>query len=165
MRYTPLLAAAALALVATPAPAQPVTLTPQQVAQIFCISRIGNDMAPVEGLLTVGLRSAIADAELRNASIGQERPGDKPPLGDGIPWQAMPDRADQCRPGPVAFMMDAANVGIDYSFRAYPEADFSDTLALRLVDNPAGTRVCRIDNILYAGNGDLQATLADAFLD
>jgi hypothetical protein len=159
------LVAAALALSAGSALAQPITLTPQQIGQVFCIARLGNDMAPVEGLLTAGLTAAIADAEMKNDVIQKAHPDEKPPLGDGLPWQAFPDYADQCRPGAVTFMMDEAHIAIDYAFKDYPDADFSDTLALKLVDDPFGTRVWRIDNVVYAGDGDLRTALTAAFLD
>ena len=164
MRNIPLLAAA-LAILATPTLAQPITLTPQQVGQIFCIARLGNDMAPVEGLLTAGLAAAIADAEARNELIQKAHPDEKPPLGDGIPWQAVPDYADQCRPGNVIFMMDEARIGIDYAFTSYPDANFTDTLTLKLVEDELGTKVWRIDNIAYANDGDLRTALSSAFLE
>ncbi len=151
---------------ATPTLAQPITLTPQQIGQIFCLSRLGNDMAPVTGLLTVGLTSEIAKALEKNDAIQQANLDEKPPLGDGIPWQAHPDYADQCQPGNVNFMMDEARVRIDYAFKAYPDANFTDTLALKLIDDPSiGARIWRIDNIAYATDGDLRAVLASAFLD
>lgn len=163
MRTILVLAAVALA---TPALAQPITLTPQQIGQIFCISRLGNDMAPVQGLLTTGLTSEIANALERNELIQKAHADEKPPLGDGIPWQAYPDHADQCQPGNVIFMMDEARVRIDYAFRDYPDAAFSDTLALRLIeDRSLGARIWRIDNIAYATSGDLREMLASAFLD
>ena len=62
-------------------------------------------------------------------------------------------------------MMDEAHIAIDYAFKDYPDADFSDTLALKLVDDPFGTRVWRIDNVVYAGDGDLRTALTTSFLD
>lgn len=151
---------------ATPTLAQPITLTPQQIGQIFCLSRLGNDMAPVNGLLTAGLTDEIADALARNDEIQKAHLDEKPPLGDGIPWQAYPDYADQCQPGSVNFMMDEARIRIDYAFKDYPDANFTDTLALKLIDDSTlGARIWRIDNISYATDGDLRAVLASAFLD
>ncbi|MBN9310796.1 hypothetical protein [Devosia sp.] len=148
-----------------PAAAQPVTLTPQQVGQIFCIARLGNDMAPVGGLLTADLAATISAAEARNEEVRRGHPDEKPPLGDGIPWQAFPDYADQCEAGKVTFMMDEARVALDYAFTTYPDAGFTDTLSLRLVEDPLGTRVWRIDDIAYANGANLRAALASAFLD
>ena len=93
--------AAALCLFATPSFAQMVTISPEQIGEIFCISRLGNDMAPVDGLLTAELTAAIADAEAKNDAIQQAHPDEKPPLGDGIPWQAFPDYASECKFGAV----------------------------------------------------------------
>lgn len=153
-------------LAAAPALAQPANLTPRQIGEIFCAARAGNDMMPVTALLSDTLTTAIADAEAQNEVIARARPDEKPPLGDGIPWQAYPDYADRCAPGEVTFMMDEAIVPIAYSFTAYPDADFTDTLKLRLIDDPAlGGRIWRIDDVAYATDGDLRTTLASAFLD
>lgn len=163
MRTALFLTAIALA---TPAFAQPITLTPQQIGQVFCISRLGNDMAPVEGLLTAGLTAEIADAMAKNDAMQAAAPNDKPPLGDGIPWQAYPDYADQCQPGAVTFMMDEAHIRIDYGFKDYPDGNFTDTLSLKLIDDPTiNARVWRIDNIAYATDGDLRTVLTSAFAD
>lgn len=153
-------------LAAAPALAQPANLTPRQIGEIFCTARTGNDMMPVTALLSEALTTAIADAEAQNEVIAKARPDEKPPLGDGIPWQAYPDYADHCAPGEVTFMMDEAIVPIGYSFTAYPDANFTDMLKLRLIDDPAlGGRIWRIDDIAYATDGDLRTTLASAFLD
>ena len=153
-------------LAAAPALAQPANLTPRQIGEIFCAARTGNDMMPVTALLSETLTTAIADAEAQNEVIAKARPDEKPPLGDGIPWQAYPDYADRCAPGEVTFMMDEAIVPIAYSFTAYPDANFTDTLKLKLIDDPAlGGRVWRIDDIAYATDGELRTTLVSAFLD
>lgn len=155
----------ALALTSLPATAQMVTVSPAQVGQIFCIARLGNDMAPVRGLLTDTLAQAIAAAEKKNAAWAAKNPGEKPPLGDGIPWQAYPDYAPQCAPGNVAAGPGTASVEIGYTFPDALEASFTDTLHLRQVEGPvAGSPVWRIDNIGYAhGGGDLRSFLATTF--
>lgn len=150
---------------ATPAPAQePVIITPEQVGQIFCIARTGNDMAPVEGLKSQDLRIAIEVAEQQNAVWEEANPGEKPPLGDGIPWQTAPDYADTCTVGPVTYEMDRATVRIDYAFTQYPQANFSDRLALKLETLMEGDSPrWRIDNVVYADDGDLRTVLLGAF--
>jgi hypothetical protein len=167
MRFTLAASVAAIALGAAPAAAQDmVTLTPAQIGQIFCLSRVGNDMAPVSGLLTAGLRDAIVEAEAKNTAYEAANPGDKPPLGDGIPWQTAPDYAATCTPGDVTFKMDEADVKIAYGFPDYPDANFTDTLQLRLVDDPVtDARLWRIDNVGYAEDGDLRTMLASIFMD
>ncbi len=151
-------------LAALPVRADPVTLAPEQLGQIFCISRVGNDMAPVAGLMTPELASAIAEAEAADAAWSAANPGDKPPLGDGIPWQSAPDYAAVCTAGPATLMMDEASVPITYAFPEWPEAGFTDYLQLRLVGSPDGLRVWRIDNLAYAAEGDLRTALRLAFI-
>lgn len=156
--------AAAVTLLATPAFAQMVTISPTQVGEIFCIARLGNDMGPVLGLMTSELTTAIVAAKEKNDAIQQAHPDEKPPLGDGIPWQAFPDYADQCKPGAVTLMQDEASVAIDYAFKDYPDANFTDTLKLTLVDDPmTDGKLWRIDNIAYSNEGDLRTVLVSAF--
>lgn len=157
----------ALAL-SSPAPAQdgPILLSPQAIGHIFCLARIGNDMAPVTGLLTPGLEAVIAEAEARNDAIAAAHPDDKPPLGDGIPWQSWPDYAATCTVGTVIVSDTTSTVTIDYGFPDAPDADFTDTLMLAAVPDPLiSASRWRIDNIAYAVGGDLQAALAGAFAD
>lgn len=159
-------AIAALALLAwTPAAAQSPGLAPEQLGQIFCISRVASDTGPIEGLLTADLKAVLAAAEADNAEIAAQYPDDKPPLGDGIPWQAWPDYAANCESGQAELMKDQARVAISYDFPETPHADYTDYLWLRLVDEPVtGQRVWRIDNLAYATDGDLRAVLASAFV-
>jgi len=158
------LASLALALTTLPAAAQMVTLSPAQIGQVFCISRLGNDMAPVQGLLTPDLTQAIADAEKSNAAWATANPGDKPPLGDGIPWQTYQDYAPECTVGPVDPVMDEALVEIVYAFPESPDANFIDKLHLVEVEDPTQSEpVWRIDNVEYSEGGDLRAALVSAF--
>ena len=156
--------AAALCLLATPSLAQMVTISPEQVGEIFCISRVGNDMAPVQGLLTAELTAAIAEAEAKNDAIQKAHPDEKPPLGDGIPWQAFPDYAAQCTVGEVTLEADRAVVDIAYGFPEYPDANFTDHLQLILVAQPnLPEPLWRIENLGYATEGDLRSVLVSAF--
>lgn len=166
MHRSPLLAGACLALLAAaPAIAPSPGLTPEQLGQIFCLSRVASDTGPIEGLLTADLKTAIAEAEARNAEIAAQHPDEKPPLGDGIPWQAWPDYAAKCEAGPAELMMDEARIAISYDFPETPHAEYTDHLLLRLIDEPVtGQRVWRIDNLAYATDGDLRTALASAFM-
>ena len=156
--------AATLCLVATPSFAQMVSISPEQIGEVFCIARLGNDMAPVQGLLTTGLAAAITEADAKNDAIQKAHPDEKPPLGDGIPWQDAPDYAAQCTVGEVTLMQDEAAVAIAYGFPEYPEADFTDHLKLKLVDAPTvGAKVWRIDDLTYADARHLRAVLIDVF--
>ncbi len=155
-------AAAVLLSLASPASAQMIALTPGQIGDIFCIARLGNDMAPVEGLLTDGLRDAIAAAQVVSDTIARQHPDEKPPLGDGIPWQAFPDYAPHCEAGPAILQMDESRVTVSYIFPDSPGAGFADTLVLRLVPlaaQPDG-KVWRIDDVEYATEPSLRGILA-----
>ena len=155
-------AAAVLLVLAGSASAQTIALTPEQIGQIFCMARVGDDMAPVKGLLTDDLRDAIAAAEAISDEIGLLHPDEKPPLGDGIPWQAFPDYAPQCEAGPAILQMDESRVKVSYVFPQYPRAAYADTLVLRLVvlDELSGRKVWRIDDIEYATEPSLRGVLA-----
>ena len=158
------LAGIALALTIAPASAQMHTLSPEDVGGIFCISRIGNDMGPVQGLLTTGLAQAIATAEQKDADWAAANPGDKPPLGDGIPWQAWPDYAPECTVGLIGPSKGEAWVDITYTFPDTPEASFTDRLHLVEVERPThATGAWRIDNVEYAEGSDLRTVLKEAF--
>jgi hypothetical protein len=154
---------------ATPAPvlAQdgPVLLSPAAIGPIFCLARTGNDMAPVEGLLTEGLALAIREAEEKSAAIEAQNPGEKPPLGDGVPWQTFPDYAPVCEVGAANPGGTTATVVLDYRFPDAPSADFSDVLILRAVEDPMiQAPRWRIDDIAYAaGAGDLRTSLEGLF--
>ncbi len=164
MYRTVAFACIALALGSAPAFAQMRTLSPEDVGGIFCISRIGNDMAPVQGLLTPGLAQAIADAEQKDLEWAIANPGEKPPLGDGIPWQATADHAPECTVGLVGPSQGEAWVEITYSFPAAPDATFTDRLHLIEVDRPTySVGAWRIDNIVYPDGDDLRAVLISAF--
>lgn len=155
-----------LALTTLPAAAQMATISPAQIGWIFCIARLGNDMAPVQGLLTPALSQAIADAEKKDADWAAKNPGEKPPLGDGIPWQAFPDYAPHCAVGIAEALKAEAWVDLNYGFPDAPDADFTDRLHLLQVEGEFGATHWRIDNIEYASDGgDLRSTLVSAFED
>jgi hypothetical protein len=161
--FLALLITSSLAILPTAADDSMVTLEPEQIGQIFCLSRTGNDEGPIEGLLTPDLDALIADAWTRSDAWEAANPGEKPPLGDGVPWQAWPDYAPTCTVGAVTLMKTDAKVEIAYGFED-ASANFTDTLLLKRVDMPDyGTAFWRIDNIAYATGGDLRAALAGAF--
>jgi hypothetical protein len=150
---------------AVPAAAQDAGLTPEQLGEIFCISRLAGDLGALEGLMTVGLEQAIADAEAQNSAIAAASPDEKPPLGDGIPWAAYPDRPSSCAIGEPQWMMDEARLEITYEFDNAPDAGFSDTLLLQLVERTNAPKAWRIDNVAFANGGDLRTALLSAFMN
>lgn len=138
--------------------------TPEGLGEIFCAARVSGDMAPVEALATAELTEAIATAEAQKEAWEKANPGDKPPLGDGIPWQSWPDYAAECVVDQISFEMDQARVWIEYRFPEEPDASFRDVLDLKLVD-AGGARQWRLDNVSYATDGDLRTVLVSVFMD
>lgn len=159
------LALVVLPLFAAPVQAEMATVTPAQIGEIFCISRLGNDDGILAGLLTDELRTLIAYSEARNDTIAAAAPDEKPPLGDGIPWGSFPDYAPECSVGSVAIEGESARVVVDYSFPAEPSADYSDTLHLKLAPHPydPATGIWRLDDVAYTVDGTLRQALAGAF--
>src|SRR6185312_9010311 len=94
---------------------QMVVLKANQIGQIFCLSRTGNDEAVIAGILTADLQKAIKVAEQKDDDWAKKNPGEKPPLGDGIGWQSSPDYADKCEIGLVTLSKTDAKVEIKYS--------------------------------------------------
>ncbi|WP_421759287.1 hypothetical protein [Devosia sp.] len=164
MRIAPIPVLLFVGLFTLPAAAEPLLVTPAQIGEAFCLSRLTGDTGPITGLLTPELTVAIADAEAKNDTIQKQAPDEKPPLGDGIPWQSWTDYADKCTVGAVTLMQNEAKVAIDYAFTEYPEANFTDTLELRLIPGPYDNTLWRLDNIAYATDSDLKTVLISAFL-
>jgi len=143
---------------------QMVVLKAAQIGQIFCLSRLGNDEAVIAGILTQSLRQAIADAEAKDADYAKKNPDEKPPLGDGIPWQSSPDYAAKCETGLVTLSKTDAKVEIKYGFPDAPGANFTDTLILRkLPIDGMDVGYWRIDDVLYPDGTDLRKSLISAF--
>jgi hypothetical protein len=159
-------AVAPVSLLAAPTEAagQMVVLKAAQIGQIFCLSRLGNDEAVISGILTNGLKQAIADAEKKDGAYAKKHPGEEPPLGDGVPWQSSPDYAPRCDVGLVSLSKTDARVEIKYGFPDTPAASFSDTLTLKKIPI-AGMDVgyWRIDNVLYPDGTTLRKALLGAF--
>jgi hypothetical protein len=139
-------------------------LKPEQIGQIFCLSRTGNDEAVIQGVMTPELTTAIADAVAKNDVWETANPGEKPPLGDGLPWSTWTDYAPDCTVGLVTLMKTDAKVEIAYGFPDQPDGNYTDTLLLKKVDMAdVQTSFWRIDNVAYAGGGDFRAQLLTAF--
>src|SRR5690606_36425239 len=99
-----------------PAQAQQTSLDPDQIGQIFCLSSPGHHMAAVEGLLSYELNQLVQEAWEKNAAFEEANPGDKPPLGDGLPWRTWPDYADGCTVDDSLVERESADVLINYTF-------------------------------------------------
>ncbi len=117
---------------------------PSGIAQEFCSAVQSGNQAAIESLLSPSLLRAVQRAQRHSDAIQKSKPKEKPPLGDGIPYQSYPDRADRCEAG---LKITSAIQEIRYLFAAYPDADWTDRIVL--VKNKDGAAQ-KIDDILYA---------------
>ncbi|MFI0849452.1 hypothetical protein [Mesorhizobium sp. IMUNJ 23232] len=160
MRFCLLAASVALTLFAMPARAD----TAAGVATAFCATRTALDEARLKPLLTPSLLAVIAEAEERNRIIAEATPDEKPPFGDGIPYQSFPDRPDTCEPGAPVERAGRTEVAIAYGFAKTPRANWTDTLILISAEGQA-----LIDDIRFRESADgsgaltLREILHDAF--
>lgn len=143
---------------------QMVVLKAAQIGQIFCLSRTGNDEAVISGILTDDLAKAIKVAEEKDADWAKKNPDEEPPLGDGLGWQSSPDYADQCEVGLLTLSKKDAKVEIKYSFKDYPDGNYTDTLILKKVPiDGMDVGYWRIDDVIYPDGSDLKQGLITAF--
>jgi hypothetical protein len=153
-----------LLLAALPAQAEMVTLEPEQIGQIFCIASLGNDMAPVEALLSNDLQTLVVEAWEKNAAFEAANPGEKPPLGDGLPWRTWTDYADGCTVGEALAEREMATVVINYTFSEAPDANYSNELILRpAIFADGAPLVWRIDDIDLGDGHTMRSSIAGAF--
>ena len=138
--------------------------TPAEIAAAFCATRLVGDDEEVRALLTPSLLAAIGEAEDRNLAAMEAAPDEKPPFGDGIPYQSFPDLPDGCAAGAESPTGEAVRIAVDLSFRDAPTAGWRDTLLLVPADG-----VYRIDDIEFRGAPDgsdaptLRQILREAF--
>ena len=137
---------------------------PKDIAVAFCAARLRNDEAATFKLLSASLLKVITEAEARNKTIADAQPDEKPPFGDGIPYQSFQDQASDCQVGDIADVSGHKEVDVKYSIAGSPGADWTDRL--EIVADPDGWR---IDDILFVevakGVSDqgLRRVLFDAF--
>ena len=102
-------------------------------------------------LMTPSLLKVIAEAKARNDVIAKATPDEKPPFGDGIPYQSFPDAAPGCEAGEVVEKPGRTEAEVTYRFPDTPNADWTDRLKLV----PEGDKLL-VDDILFANvaNGE-----------
>jgi len=143
---------------------QMVVLKANQIGQIFCLSRTGNDEAVIAGILTADLQKAIKLAEQKDDDWAKKNPGEKPPLGDGIGWQSSPDYGDTCEVGLITLSKTDAKVEIKYTFKDYPDGSYTDVLILKKVPiDGMDVGYWRIDDVIYPDGSDMKQLLITAF--
>lgn len=125
--------------------------SPNDVAREFCkfIDSSRRDIfAPhFKPLATTSLLKAIRKAEDKNSIIAKTYPNEKPPLGDGIPYQSYQDHAPFCRVDDVSYQRRKGEAIIAYIFPDTPEANWTDRLKLKNING-----VWQIDDILYGSD-------------
>lgn len=137
---------------------------PAEIAGAFCVTRLAGDDEGVRTLLSPSLLAAIMEAEDRNLAAMQAAPDEKPPFGDGIPYQSFPDLPDGCVVGAVGPAGETVRIEVGLSFRQAPAAGWHDTLMLVPTDG-----AYRIDDIEFRGAPDgsdaptLRQILREAF--
>ena len=157
MRLRAVLAAIVGTLMASPSMAQ--SDDHFLLGTFFCQLRANGAERPVRFLLTKALLEAIDAAQAASEKFEAANPGDKPPLGDGIPFQSFPDVADSCGPANFTEIGGVVQMDIQYKFKATPEANFSDRI---VVKDENGRPL--IDDVLYGSDNyksGLRQVLAD----
>ena len=117
----------------------------------------------VEILATPSLSDAIQQALDRNDVIAKAHPDEKPPLGDGVPFQSFQDATPQCEVGTISGEGVGAVVEIRHIFPDTPSANYTDRLVLGQGWKPG---FYGIDDVRYGADGDngtLRKTLVEAF--
>jgi len=134
------------------------------VVGAFCKARLANDEQATMALMTPSLLKVIEEAKARNDVIAKATPDEKPPFGDGIPYQSFPDAAPGCEAGEVIEKPGRTEAEVTYRFPDTPNADWTDRLKLVL----EGDKLL-VDDILFANvaNGEpdqgLRLVLFNAF--
>lgn len=131
--------------------------------QAFCVLANAEDGMGRLYLVTPGLSDAIMKALGENETLQAETPDEKPPLGDGIPWQSFPDAAPVCEAGATVADGDRLIAQVRYRFPDQPDGGWIDRLVL--VKGTDGAYA--IDDVLYGEDGEatLRGALADAFAE
>jgi hypothetical protein len=125
------------------------------LVDLFCAQH-GSDQHGYRYLVTASLLELIDKAQAKSDEIQAAAPDEKPPLGDGTPFQSYPDIAPTCAQG--AFGPDAV-VEVKYEFPDTPDANWTDRI--KLVSEGG---LLKIDDVLFGdqGTGDhLRGVLDD----
>ncbi|MBX3575901.1 MAG: hypothetical protein KF723_01735 [Rhizobiaceae bacterium] len=152
---------AGLVMTAMAVPAMSQEKAPEAVvAELFCQLVRSADPSMVRYLVSRPLLEEINAAQEKNDEMQAARPDEKPPLGDGVPYQSYPDYAPVCEIGRILAHSDAVLVTIDYRFPETPDANWSDRLRLVWEDG-----LLRIDDIRYGPDfaNSLRQALKDLF--
>ena len=119
--------------------------TPRTVAEKFCAARLDGDEKALRPLLTPSLIKSIEEADARNDIIAKASPDEKPPFGDGIPYQSFPDAAPVCEVGEEKRVPGRTEIEVRYLFPDNTSgANWTDRLVLI-----ASEDLLLIDNVIF----------------
>jgi hypothetical protein len=139
---------------------QYVSENPRHLAKRFCNFTQNERSSAPSTLFTPSLVSAINSALVRNDIIAKAHPDEKPPFGDGIPYQAYQDNAPVCSVGKWIGPEADLRLEINHKFPKEPTANWTDHIVLKKIGPE-----WRIDDILYGNDHTegLRDALKNAF--
>jgi hypothetical protein len=133
----------------------------RKLGEIFCLlGKNGGEFGRMY-LVTRSLGTAVGEAVKKNDEIAAAMPDEKPPLGDGVPFQSYQDDAPVCKPGKLTEADGKQVLEIGYEFTDTPTGNWTDRLVLAPEDGRP-----RIDDVLFGtdNSGDgLRKALAGLF--
>ncbi len=129
---------------------------PRDVAEKFCKARLADDEAGTLALVTPSLRREIEAAKVRSDVIAKATPDEKPPLGDGIPYQAFPDVPGTCAVGETVRTPGRVEIEVVYGFPGAANAAWKDRLKIVAEGDDL-----LVDDVVYANvaNGEPDQSL------
>lgn len=127
----------------------------EMAATKFCRAYQANSDWRMKMIMTEDLKDQWRAAEKQNTAIQRARPGEKPPLGDGIPVASFQDSMPECAVGKITQRGDGAIVSINHIDPAKPASNWTD----RIVVKKEGTAYL-IDDVTFPSHGgSLRAAL------
>jgi hypothetical protein len=120
------------------------TAEAERIGTAFCAAVTARDAVAATALMTPQLQAQIARLRAFDLRFRAKRPGDKPPLGDGLRLTAFPDAVTGCR----VEAETALTVVVAYVPAGVPDGGWRDRLLL--VRNAEGD--LQVGDIAFAGD-------------
>ncbi len=118
------------------------TSAAQALAAAWCAAVASLDEGAATTLMSPDLQQDVALARIANDAFAAGHPGEKPPLGDGLPLTAFADKVDDCTAS------DVTPSGALLTFTASGGGATTWTDAIEFVSTPDGG--LRVGDVLYA---------------
>ncbi len=116
----------------------------ERIGKAFCAAATARDEPAATAMMTPELQDQIARLRAFDARFRRQRPGDKPPLGDGLRLTAFPDAVASCR----VTVESPLQVVVRYVPSGSAEGGWADRLLL--VRSPG--KALRVGDIAFAGD-------------